>query len=257
MLQEKPGLRECFTDAFREPAPSVSLCLCGSILNHRGTETQRGAMPNARYDGNMSIVAEQIDDLSRPPWLWPRSAYVHIPFCAHHCGYCDFAIAVNQDGLIESYLQALALEVARLEKPQPMQTLFLGGGTPTLSLCQGSGGPAGNAAAAGCRSSTAAEFSDRSQSRHARCGQDCGAGRTWRQSPEPRAPSPSIAACCRHWIEITAPRTWPRSWNAFAGTFRSVSLDLIFGVPGQTLASGKKTSAGHWPWHPTTWPRTA
>ena len=26
----------------------------------------------------------------QPPWLHPRSAYIHIPFCAHHCCYCDF-----------------------------------------------------------------------------------------------------------------------------------------------------------------------
>ena len=25
------------------------------------------------------------------PWSWPRAAYVHVPFCAHKCGYCDFA----------------------------------------------------------------------------------------------------------------------------------------------------------------------
>jgi oxygen-independent coproporphyrinogen III oxidase len=72
-----------------------------------------------------------------PPWLWPRAAYVHVPFCAHHCGYCDFAIATGQDHLIELYLDALAAELSRLGEPQPVQTLFLGGGTPThLSAAQ-------------------------------------------------------------------------------------------------------------------------
>jgi oxygen-independent coproporphyrinogen-3 oxidase len=66
-----------------------------------------------------------------PPWLWPRAAYVHVPFCAHRCGYCDFAIAVGQDDFIERYLDALAAELATLSRPQPVQTLFLGGGTPT------------------------------------------------------------------------------------------------------------------------------
>jgi oxygen-independent coproporphyrinogen-3 oxidase len=66
-----------------------------------------------------------------PPWLRPRSAYVHIPFCRHHCGYCDFAIAVGQDHLVDRYLDALAGELATLEQPRPVQTLFLGGGTPT------------------------------------------------------------------------------------------------------------------------------
>ena len=67
----------------------------------------------------------------RLPWLWPRAAYVHIPFCAHHCGYCDFAVAVGQDQRIHHYLDALALELATLEHPQPVQSLFFGGGTPT------------------------------------------------------------------------------------------------------------------------------
>jgi oxygen-independent coproporphyrinogen-3 oxidase len=68
----------------------------------------------------------------RPPWLWPRAAYIHIPFCAHRCGYCDFAIAVGQESSIELYLDALGAELATLGQPQPMQTLFLGGGTPTF-----------------------------------------------------------------------------------------------------------------------------
>lgn len=66
-----------------------------------------------------------------PPWLWPRAAYVHIPFCAHHCGYCDFAIAVGRDDAIDRYLDALAVEISTLGTPQPVDTLFLGGGTPT------------------------------------------------------------------------------------------------------------------------------
>src|SRR5947207_13336992 len=66
-----------------------------------------------------------------------NAAYIHVPFCAHHCGYCDFAIATGQDHLIELYLDALALEMRRLGSPQPMRTLFLGGGTPThLSRAQ-------------------------------------------------------------------------------------------------------------------------
>jgi oxygen-independent coproporphyrinogen-3 oxidase len=74
---------------------------------------------------------------SRPPWLWPRAAYVHIPFCAHHCGYCDFAIAVGQESRIDAYLDALAAELATLGEPQPVRTIFLGGGTPTyLSAAQ-------------------------------------------------------------------------------------------------------------------------
>src|SRR4249919_2149973 len=66
-----------------------------------------------------------------PPWVWPRAAYVHIPFCAHHCGYCDFAVAVGQDERIDAYLDALETELSRLNEPHPVTTLFFGGGTPT------------------------------------------------------------------------------------------------------------------------------
>src|SRR4051812_8102592 len=65
------------------------------------------------------------------PWRWPRAAYVHVPFCAHHCGYCDFAVAVGQDHLTDRYLDALACELATLGRPRPVRTLFLGGGTPS------------------------------------------------------------------------------------------------------------------------------
>ncbi len=65
------------------------------------------------------------------PWNDAEAAYVHIPFCAHHCGYCDFAVAVGQDGRIDHYLDALDREMQRLGSPQPVRTLFFGGGTPT------------------------------------------------------------------------------------------------------------------------------
>jgi oxygen-independent coproporphyrinogen-3 oxidase len=73
----------------------------------------------------------EFDDAPLPPWLWPRAAYVHVPFCAHHCGYCDFAVVTGQDHRGDEYLDALAAEVARLEVPRPVATIFLGGGTPT------------------------------------------------------------------------------------------------------------------------------
>ena len=73
----------------------------------------------------------------QPPWHWPRAAYIHVPFCAHHCGYCDFAVAVGKDDRIDRYLDALAAELSRLGSPQPVDTLFFGGGTPShLSLGQ-------------------------------------------------------------------------------------------------------------------------
>lgn len=71
----------------------------------------------------------------------PRSVYVHIPFCTQRCGYCNFALVTGRDDLVDRFLDALEVELKRqtadFETPLPVQTLFLGGGTPTyLSLDQ-------------------------------------------------------------------------------------------------------------------------
>lgn len=72
-----------------------------------------------------------------PPWLTPRTAYIHVPFCAHHCGYCDFAVTAGNDHLIDLYVEALTAELTALCDPRPVESLFIGGGTPThLSATQ-------------------------------------------------------------------------------------------------------------------------
>ena len=61
----------------------------------------------------------------------PKSAYLHIPFCEHRCGYCNFAVVANRDELMSQYLVAIELELRQLQIAHPMQTIFIGGGTPT------------------------------------------------------------------------------------------------------------------------------
>jgi putative oxygen-independent coproporphyrinogen III oxidase len=61
----------------------------------------------------------------------PRSVYVHVPFCRHRCGYCDFTLVAGRDDLIESYLAALDRELDSAAGTVELDTLFLGGGTPT------------------------------------------------------------------------------------------------------------------------------
>lgn len=61
----------------------------------------------------------------------PTSAYIHVPFCRHRCGYCNFTVVAGRDDLIGDYLRAIELELQTLEQPQSVHTLFLGGGTPT------------------------------------------------------------------------------------------------------------------------------
>ena len=61
--------------------------------------------------------------------------YVHLPFCASRCGYCDFVTVVGRRGQHGAYVEALLAELA-LERDvlaPRLESLFLGGGTPTLT----------------------------------------------------------------------------------------------------------------------------
>jgi oxygen-independent coproporphyrinogen III oxidase len=64
-----------------------------------------------------------------------RHLYLHIPFCRHKCGYCDFNAYAGMDRLIPDYVDALEKELmfARERHPfQELDTVYLGGGTPSL-----------------------------------------------------------------------------------------------------------------------------
>ena len=60
-----------------------------------------------------------------------RAAYLHVPFCIHRCGYCDFTVIAGRDDLVPAYLHALRCELEQLRTPRPVETIFIGGGTPT------------------------------------------------------------------------------------------------------------------------------
>jgi oxygen-independent coproporphyrinogen-3 oxidase len=61
----------------------------------------------------------------------PRAAYIHVPFCRHRCGYCNFTVIAGRDDLAGDYLDALGIELAALGQSHDVDTIFLGGGTPT------------------------------------------------------------------------------------------------------------------------------
>jgi oxygen-independent coproporphyrinogen-3 oxidase len=62
-----------------------------------------------------------------------RHLYVHLPFCAHRCGYCDFVTATGRDHLHGAYVDALLRELAEEHDGGAVETIFLGGGTPTYT----------------------------------------------------------------------------------------------------------------------------
>jgi len=66
------------------------------------------------------------------------SLYLHIPFCKHRCAYCDFNTYAGQEAMIPAYVEALIKEIEwignqlLMTHSQPTQTIFFGGGTPSL-----------------------------------------------------------------------------------------------------------------------------
>ena len=66
----------------------------------------------------------------------PISLYFHIPFCIHRCAYCDFNTYAGQEDSIPDYVEALQKEIQFVGRStpanHPVHTIFFGGGTPSL-----------------------------------------------------------------------------------------------------------------------------
>ncbi|HTL94410.1 MAG TPA: radical SAM family heme chaperone HemW [Gemmatimonadaceae bacterium] len=75
--------------------------------------------------------------------MWPpprpespaKHVYVHVPFCRRRCTYCDFAIAVRRTVPVREFIDSLGREIELRypdEPPRDIDTLYFGGGTPSL-----------------------------------------------------------------------------------------------------------------------------
>ncbi len=64
----------------------------------------------------------------------PKGLYVHVPFCFHKCHYCDFYSFVDSRGRQPAFTERLLEEIEASEAylSGPLETIFIGGGTPTL-----------------------------------------------------------------------------------------------------------------------------
>src|SRR5687768_1800730 len=73
-----------------------------------------------------------------PPVVTPRHLYVHVPFCVRRCGYCDFAVTALQEPPVAAWLSCIEAELAQRTRehgwaePLRLDTIYLGGGTPSL-----------------------------------------------------------------------------------------------------------------------------
>jgi putative oxygen-independent coproporphyrinogen III oxidase len=160
-----------------------------------------------------------------------RHLYVHLPFCAHRCGYCDFVTVVGRGEQHGSYVGALLAEL-ELEGDvlaDPLETVFLGGGTPT--------------------------FTDSAEL--ARLLEGLPAAEELTVEANPETVTPELARLLRagavnrvslgaqsfqvHLLDVLERRASPddvrRAVHLLRGTgFDNVSLDLIYGIPGQSPA---------------------
>ncbi len=59
--------------------------------------------------------------------------YIHIPFCIRRCPFCDFTLVTDAPGkLVDSYINALCLEIEQSKSPTPLTSIYFGGGTPSI-----------------------------------------------------------------------------------------------------------------------------
>jgi oxygen-independent coproporphyrinogen-3 oxidase len=160
-----------------------------------------------------------------------RHLYVHLPFCAHRCGYCDFVTLVGREGEHAAYVDALLaeLELERGVLAPRLETIFLGGGTPTFT------------AAPELRRLLAALPPAEEVTVEA----------------NPETVTPALAALLRgagvtrvsvgaqsfrpHLLETLERRATPAAVRSAVYALRDVgfdniSLDLLYGIPGQSAA---------------------
>jgi oxygen-independent coproporphyrinogen-3 oxidase len=77
-----------------------------------------------------SADAPDSPELADEAASWP-AVYVHLPFCARVCPYCDFAVVAGRDRLIERYVAAVLAEIAAEPQWRSLRSVYFGGGTPS------------------------------------------------------------------------------------------------------------------------------
>jgi putative oxygen-independent coproporphyrinogen III oxidase len=160
-----------------------------------------------------------------------RHLYVHLPFCAHRCGYCDFVTLVGRRDLHDAYVSALLGELGheRDRLAADVETVFLGGGTPTFTEPDAL---ARLLAALPNADEVAIEANPETVTPElARLLRSHGVNRV---SLGVQSFHPDLLRILERLAE---PDTVRRAFGALRGAgFDNVSLDLVYGIPGQTEA---------------------
>jgi oxygen-independent coproporphyrinogen-3 oxidase len=168
------------------------------------------------------------------------AAYIHLPFCARVCPYCDFAVVAGRDSLIERYVSAVVSEIRRESDWRPLASIYVGGGTPSRV----------DPALAGSLI----------QALDQRFGIEVGAEVSLEANPEDWTSAAAAMWAAvgfervsfgsqsfdEHVLDRLGRRHRPDQIDAAvtaarAVGFRSINLDLIFGTPGEDLLSWNDT----------------
>lgn len=172
----------------------------------------------------------------------PVSIYIHIPFCEYICTYCAFNTYLDDD-LIEPYVDAVVSEVEYIGRAQPglsVYTVFYGGGTPgILSLSQVARIQAAleNFFDLGSLQEVTLETNPENVTFEYAAGlRDLGVNRL----------SIGMQSAIQRELELYGRQHSPEAVvqaveNARSADFRNISLDVIFGTPGQAIADWQRT----------------
>jgi oxygen-independent coproporphyrinogen-3 oxidase len=164
------------------------------------------------------------------------SLYVHVPFCVVKCGYCDFhSIVPKDEAALDVFLAGLELELALARPPRAPCSVFFGGGTPTFLDARRFARLleiVGRAVDLGACPEVTLEANPESVTlEKARLARDHGVGRV-------SLGAQSFGA--RHLRFLDRAHDAAQTARAVAtmreAGFTNLSLDLMFGLPGQTAA---------------------
>jgi oxygen-independent coproporphyrinogen III oxidase len=160
-----------------------------------------------------------------------RHLYLHLPFCSSRCGYCDFVTVVGRVGEHARYVEALLqeLELERDLLADRVETVYLGGGTPTLT--QPEALERLLAALPPCDELTVEANPETITPELAALLRGLGVDRVslGAQTFQPRL--------LQTLDRVASPDDVRRAFYALRGAgFDNISLDLIYGIPGQAPA---------------------
>lgn len=167
-----------------------------------------------------------------------HSLYFHIPFCKRRCAYCDFNTYAGMERWIPAYLDALCREIelvaSSIDEDIPVHTVFFGGGTPSLLPIEGIGRILEESAKRfrfqpGMEISLEANPGTLTQE-YLRSLRGLGVNRLslGMQSAHPQ--ELALLTRLHDFREVIQSVSWARQVG-----FDNLSLDLIFGLPGQSL----------------------